>query len=115
MKIALSSTGDSLQAKTHALFGRCDYFIMIDAESGVWKAVKNNSAENASGAGTSCAQLLFDEGVNVVISGQVGPNAFKVLNKGGIAVFLSPSGLTISEAVDQFKAGKLKRMEIKTF
>ena len=115
MKIAVSSCGDTLQSKTHALFGRCDYFVIIDAESGIWKAVKNISAENPSGAGTACAQLMFDEGVNVVISGQVGPNAFEVLTTGGISMFVAPPGYTVSQAVEQFKTGVLKRIELKIF
>jgi predicted Fe-Mo cluster-binding NifX family protein len=115
MKIAVSSSGDTLQAKTHELFGRCDYFLIIDTESGVWKAIKNSSADNPSGAGTACAQLMFDEGVNVVISGQVGPNAFEVLNNGGITMFHALSGLTVTQTVEKFKTGSLKRLELKKF
>jgi predicted Fe-Mo cluster-binding NifX family protein len=115
MKIAVSSTEDTLQAKTHPLFGRCDYVVIVDAESGVWKAIKNSSAENPSGAGTACAQLMSDEGVNVVISGQVGPNAFEALTKGGISMFAAPPGSTVSQAVEQFKTGVLKRIELKMF
>ena len=115
MKIAVSSCEDTLQAKTHALFGRCNYLVIVDTESGIWKAVKNSSAENPSGAGTACAQLMFDEGVNVVISGQVGPNAFEVLTKGGISMFNAPPGSTVSQAVEQFKTGGLKRIGLKMF
>jgi predicted Fe-Mo cluster-binding NifX family protein len=115
MKIAISSCGDTLQAQTHALFGRCDYLVIVDAESGAWKAIKNSSAENPSGAGTACAQLMFDEGVNVVISGQVGPNASEVLTQSGISMFNAPTGSTVAQAVEQFKTGVLKRIELKMF
>jgi predicted Fe-Mo cluster-binding NifX family protein len=115
MKIAISSCGDTPQAKTHTQFGRCDYFVIIDAESGVWKAVKNSSAEIPTGAGTACAQLMFDEGVNVVISGQIGPYAFDALTGGGISMFQTPPGLTVSQTVEQFKTGALKRIELKKF
>jgi predicted Fe-Mo cluster-binding NifX family protein len=115
MKIAVSSSGDTLEAKTHELFGRCDYFVIIDAESGVWKAVKNNSAETPSGAGTACAQMMVDEGVNVVISGQIGPYAFEALTGGGISMFQTPPGLTVSQTLEQFKTGILRRIELKKF
>jgi predicted Fe-Mo cluster-binding NifX family protein len=115
MKIAVSAHGDTLAAKTHAQFGRCDYFVIVDAESGVWKALKNLSADIPSGAGTACAQAMFDEGVNVVISGQIGPYAFDALNGGGISMFQTPQGLTVREAVEQFKTGALKRIELKKF
>jgi predicted Fe-Mo cluster-binding NifX family protein len=115
MKIAVSSSGDTLQAKTHELFGRCDYFVIIDAESGLWKAIKNSSAETPSGAGTACAQLMFDEGVNVVISGQIGPYAFDALTGAGISMFQTPPGFTVSQTVEQFKTGTLKRIELQKF
>ncbi len=115
MKIAVSAQGDTLGAKTHAQFGRCAYFIIVDAESGVWKAIKNHSADIPSGAGTACAQVMFDEGVKVVISGQVGPYAFEALNGGGISIFQAPADLTVGEAVEQFKTGALPRIELKKF
>ena len=34
MKIAISASGDSLAAHTHGLFGRCDYFVIADTETG---------------------------------------------------------------------------------
>ena len=65
--------------------------------------------------GAACAQILFDEKIKTVISGQVGPNAFEVLTKGDIAVFLSPPGLSIKEVIEKFKNGSLNKMGIKRF
>lgn len=115
MKIAISSSGDSLTAQTHGLFGRCDYFVIVDTETGQSTAMKNDSAEAATGAGTACAQALFNHGVKAVISGKVGPNAYEVLKAAGVAIYLSPPGLTVQESLDKFKAGSLPAMQVQRF
>ena len=115
MKIAISACGDSLSAKTHALFGRCDYFLIVDTETSEASAIKNDSAEAATGAGTACAQALFNHGVTTVISGKVGPNAYEVLKAAGVGIFLAPPGITVQESLDRFKAGSLPEMQIQRF
>lgn len=115
MKIAISSSGDSLAAHTHGLFGRCDYFVIADTETGEASAIKNDSAEAATGAGTACAQALFNHGVQAVISGKVGPNAYEVLKAAGVGIFLAPPGITVQEALEKFKAGSLTEMQIQRF
>ena len=112
MKVAITSTGAYLDDKTHDMFGRCDYFLIVDSESGETKAVKNEFASSATGAGTACAQIIFDEGAKTVISGKVGPNAYEVLKQGGIEIFLCPPGLVVRDALTKFKEGNLRKMEI---
>ena len=115
MKIAISAYGDSLGSKAHELFGRCDYFVIVDTETGEISAVKNKSAEAATGAGTACAQELFNAGVKAVVSGKVGPNAYEVLKAAGVAIYLAPPGLSVQEVLDKFKAGSLPKHEVRRF
>ena len=115
MKIAISACGDSLSAKTHALFGRCDYFIIADTETGENAALKNKSAEASTGAGPACAQELFNAGVTTVVSGKIGPNAYEALKAAGVGIFLAPPGITVQESLDRFKAGSLPKMQIQRF
>ncbi len=115
MKIAVSACGDSLSAQTHSLFGRCDYFFIVDTETGNISAVKNTSAGAATGAGTAAAQDLFNAGVGAVISGQIGPNACEVLKAAGIAMYSAPAGISVQEAVEKFRAGALAKNEVRRF
>jgi predicted Fe-Mo cluster-binding NifX family protein len=115
MKIAISSTGDNVGAKTHNLFGRCDFFLIVDPEIQEMKALKNEYAEAPTGAGTACAQMLFDEGVTAVISGHVGPKAFEVLTAGGVNIFLASPDFTVKETIERYQAGGLRKMEVKRF
>ena len=115
MKIAISACGDTLSAKTHALFGRCDYFIIADTETGESTALKNKSAEASTGAGTACAQALFNHGVKAVISGKVGPNAYEVLKAAGVTMYSAPPGISVQEALEKFKAGSIPINEVRRF
>ncbi len=78
-------------------------------------AIKNDSAEAATGAGTACAQALFNHGVKAVISGKVGPNAYEVLKAAGVTMYSAPPGLSVQEALEKFKAGSLPKNEVRRF
>jgi predicted Fe-Mo cluster-binding NifX family protein len=115
MKIVVSSTGTSLDDKTHDLFGRCDFLIVFDTETGEVKAVKNENKDAESGAGIGCAQIVFDEGAQAVISGKVGPKAYEVLQHAEVDIFLSPPGILVSDVLRKYKEGSLRKMEITKF
>ncbi len=115
MKIAISSAGPTLNDKVHDLFGRCDFFLVIDTESMMCRAVKNKFVGTSTGAGTACAQLLFDKSVKSVITVKAGPNAFAVLSQAGIDVFLSPSGITVDKALSKYKNNSLRKMKTTRF
>ena len=112
MNVAFSSVGTLVDDKMHDLFGRCDYFLIVDSETGRARAVKNEFAGSQTGAGTACVQVLFDEGVRAVVSVKVGPNAYEALNQSGVEIFLAPSGITVLEALSKYKKKELPKMEI---
>ena len=109
MKIAISAYGDSLGAKAYERFGRCDYFVIVDTDTDEIIALKNKSAGGSTGVGTACAQELFNAGVTAVVSGKVGSNAYEVLKASGVAIYLAPSGLSVQETLEKFKAGSLPK------
>jgi len=115
MKVGISATGDSLNASVDRRFGRCPWFLFIDTESLEYEAVENKSADAASGAGTSCAQLVLEKEADAVISGQFGPNAYEVLKQGGVKIFIAHQNISIREAIDKYKNDELKQMEMKVF
>jgi len=116
MKIAISSTGNSLQSKADPRFGRAPFFIFIeeDSEKGPRNySLENLAAEAGSGAGTEAAQQAVREGAGVVISGAVGPNAFEVFAQLGIDVFLFQGDVRVEDVYKKFKDGLLQKMVIK--
>jgi predicted Fe-Mo cluster-binding NifX family protein len=50
-------------------------------------------------------------GAQAVVTGNVGPKAFRILNAAGIKVYLSAEG-TVAEAIRKFKAGELKETTV---
>jgi predicted Fe-Mo cluster-binding NifX family protein len=115
MKVVISATGNNLTTNVDRQFGRCPWFLFVDTESLKYEAVRNESADAASGAGTACAQLALEKEVVAVISGQVGPNAYEVLKQGGVMIFLAPEPIRVTEAIDQYKSNRLTQMEMRVF
>ena len=115
MKVAISATGDSLDAAVDSRFGRCAWFLLVDSETMECEAIKNENADAASGAGTSCAQLVLEKGVDAVISGRVGPNAYEVLKQGEVTILIAPQDNSVKEAIQKCKDNQLQRMEMKVY
>ena len=107
MKICVSASSDSLDANVDSRFGRCPYFVIIDSETMEFSAITNDSTNAAHGAGIQAAQTVANMGAKVVITGNVGPNAFNVLSATGIKIVTGASG-SVKEAVEKYKSGQLK-------
>ncbi|MDG6220008.1 MAG: NifB/NifX family molybdenum-iron cluster-binding protein [Candidatus Thermoplasmatota archaeon] len=110
MKIAVSSTGENLDSPVDPRFGRAEYFLIVDTgpkDEGMNVKVFSNEAAMASGgAGIQTAQTISELGVEVVITGNVGPNAFRTLNAAGVRIITGASG-TVKEAIHRFVRGEL--------
>jgi len=106
MKIAVTSTGPTLEDNVEARFGRCPYFLIIDTDTMQLEAIENPNIALGGGAGIQSAQLMSEKGVTTVLTGNCGPNAFSVFGQAGIQVIVGVSG-PVRNAVEQFKAGFL--------
>jgi predicted Fe-Mo cluster-binding NifX family protein len=109
MKVAVSATGESLDAGVDPRFGRCQVFVIVDTDTMAFEAISNTSASAMSGAGIQAAQEVAAKGVQVVITGNVGPNAHDVLSSAGIRIMIGASG-TVMDAVERFKMGQLQEI-----
>jgi predicted Fe-Mo cluster-binding NifX family protein len=115
MNVAVSAAGSDLNASVDSRFGRCPWFLFVDGATLNYQAVENKSADDSSGAGTACAQLVLERGVDAVISGRVGPNAYEVLKEGGVKVFIAPDSMDVREALTKCEHGELQEMAMKLF
>jgi predicted Fe-Mo cluster-binding NifX family protein len=107
MKIAVSAAAPELDAEVDPRFGRCQYFIIVDPQSMEFEALDNSNAMASGGAGISTAQMIASKGVEVVLTGNCGPNAYQTLSAAGIKVITGVSGKT-KDAIEAFKAGKFQ-------
>jgi len=106
MKIAVTSTGRTLDSQVDPRFGRAACFIIIDTETMDFNVVENESVAAAGGAGISSAKVVIDAGVGAVLTGNCGPNAQRTLSTAGIKLYTGATG-TVAEAVELFKSGNL--------
>jgi predicted Fe-Mo cluster-binding NifX family protein len=107
MKICVSASSNSMDANVDPRFGRCPYFVVVDSETLKFDIISNDSTNAAHGAGIQAAQTVVNSGAKVVITGNVGPNAFKVLTATDIKVLTGVSG-SINQAIKKFKNGELQ-------
>jgi len=105
-RVAVSSTGDSIDSPVDPRFGRCSYFIIFDGDEG-HRAVRNVGQALGNGAGIQAAQQILDLGVDAVVTGDLGPNAFRVLAAGGVRMFVGCTG-TVKSAREAHKNGQLR-------
>ena len=101
MKIAVSSTGGSINALVEERFGRAPYYVIVDSTTMRFGLVSNPSVTSAHGAGPQTAALVHERGATVVLTGRVGPNARKALDALGITVVEGTTG-TVRHAVEAY-------------
>ena len=106
MKIAVTSTGPTLDDMMEARFGRCAYFLIVDLDTMEFEALENPNIALGGGAGIQSAQLMAEKGVSTVLTGNCGPNAFQTFGAANIQVITGVSG-QVRQAVEQYKSGAL--------
>lgn len=108
MKIAVSSTGPTMDSAVDARFGRAAMFLIVDSSTGDFEIVENRqNVEAAQGAGIQAARLVSETSAEAVITGHCGPKAFQTLSAAGIKVIVGVEG-TVKEMVERYKKGELQ-------
>jgi predicted Fe-Mo cluster-binding NifX family protein len=106
MKICVTATSNSLDAPIDPRFGRCPNFVIVDSETMQFEAIPNMASGATGGAGIQAAQTIANKGAEVLITGNVGPNAFQALSAAGVKIVTGASG-TVREIVEKYKKGEL--------
>jgi len=107
MKIAVTSTGTDLDSQVDPRFGRAAYILIIDSDSFDFQVLDNKENVNAfKGAGIQAASTVSSKGVEILLTGFCGPNAFKAMNAARIGVANDAKG-TVREAVQAYLDGKM--------
>ena len=108
MKIVITSYGKDLKSKVDKSFGRAKWFILLDTEGGTFEAHSNEQNFNAAqGAGIQAAQNVANLGAEAVLTGNVGPNAFKTLSAASVKIFIVKGDVTVQQALDEWEKGNL--------
>jgi len=112
MKIAISLMEEDINSNISDVLGRCSYFAIVevkDKKIEKTEIIKNESAEQTSGAGISTAQLLAEKDINFVITGNVGPRASDVLNQFNVEIYYGEG--VAKDVLQDFIDGKIKEID----
>lgn len=106
--IAISSEGPGLTDMVDSRFGRAAGFVVVDLDTMSMRYLENGGSQTmAQGAGIQTAERIADAGVDVLLTGVVGPKAFQALDAAGIRIGQDLAGLTVGEAVERYKSGQV--------
>lgn len=110
MRIAITSTEGTMEGMVDERFGRCRKIVIYDQDTGKAEVVDNaQNMNSAQGAGIQTSQNVVNAGAKAVISGHLGPNAFRVLQAAGIEVYTA-SNMTVAAAIEALTQGKLAKL-----
>ena len=110
MRIVVTANGKGLDAPVSTIFGRCLSYVLVDTETMDCETVDNPALAAAGGAGIQAAQFIVGRGAQALVTGNVGPNAYGVLQAAGIPVHTCGTG-TVRQAVEAYKTGKLPSVD----
>lgn len=107
MKVVVTAQGRNLDSPVDPRFGRAQYFLLIDTETGQFTAHGNVQNLNAAqGAGIQAAQTIVQLGAEAVLTGNVGPKAFATLQAGQVAIHPGTAG-TVRQALEAWRSGRI--------
>lgn len=109
MKVCVTALGPGEAAQVDPRFGRCQFFVFFDLHARTFEGLANPNIDSSGGAGIQSAQFVASKGAAIVLTGHVGPNAFRTLSAAGVTIFTGAAG-TVKDALDAYEAGKLAKI-----
>jgi predicted Fe-Mo cluster-binding NifX family protein len=107
MRICVTSQGGDINSQVDPRFGRCPYFVIVEMDTLEFDAIQNPNVTGMGGVGVQSGQFMSGKDVQVVLTGNVGPNAFRTLEAAGVEVITNVSG-SVKEVIEKYKNGGLK-------
>ena len=99
MKVAITSKDIGLSSPVGLRFGQVEWLIVVDIETA-----------QVDTLGIQTAQNVIELNIEVVITGNIGPNAFTALNAAEFRVFITKAD-TVAGALASFIAGNLSELK----
>jgi len=108
MKIAITAQNPSPESAVDPRFGRAPWLMIYDPNEESWQAIDNSKGLNAAhGAGIQAAQKVADQQAETLITGAIGPKAYRSLTTAGIRIYHGAKG-SVSEALQAYRDGALR-------
>ena len=101
MKVAIAAEKEDIKSEICPTAGRAPYYLIFDNFELV-KTIKNPFASGGGGAGFGVIQMLFNEKVDLIISGKFGENMISALKEKNMK-YESVQSMTVEEALESIK------------
>ncbi|MCK8518600.1 NifB/NifX family molybdenum-iron cluster-binding protein [Methanoculleus sp. 7T] len=108
MTVCITARAAGTDAPAEQRFGRAPCFVFIDTETGKSESVENPFTGVAGGVAPRAVQVLSEHGATVLITGQIGGNAARALEAGGIKAYAYRGSGSVADALAAYTAGNLK-------
>ena len=101
MKVAITSTGNTLESKLDERFGRCSFFVIYDTETKGMEFLPNPNIDAEEGAGPASVQLVALRNVKKIVSGEFGLKIKSLLDSLKIQmIVLKKSEKSVGEIIE---------------
>jgi len=111
MKIAIVTTGPSLDAPVARKFGLCSHLLIVDTETLDFKAVAVPDIAAGRGSGLKVVALAFAEEAGAILVGYASPDIVRTLRRNDIDIVTDVGGLA-REAVERHGRGQVEAAEV---
>jgi len=108
MKIVISATGRDKESNIDATFGRARFFLIMDTETKKIKVIENKARDRPSGVGITAVNTVEKEGIDAVITADIGPLAFETFEQSGVKIYKAEG--KINDAIRLFEESKLSEI-----
>jgi predicted Fe-Mo cluster-binding NifX family protein len=108
MKIVISAAGRDKESNIDPTFGRARFFLIVDTKSKEVKVIENKAIDRPNGVGITAVNTVEKEGIDAVITAEIGPLAFETFEQSGVKVYKAEG--RINDAIQHFKEGKLSEI-----
>lgn len=108
MKLLISAAGNDIENNIDTTFHWSSCFLIIDTSNNSLKSFENKIKNHPIEVGDTINKLVKNEGIEAVITYEIGPIAFKIFKEHGVKIYQSRG--KIVKAINQFNEGKLSEI-----
>lgn len=110
MKVLIAANGPTLDSSVAKRFGHAPYYLYVDSETGQAQAINNTDHHDETHA---IIPHMVGQGVEVFITGNIGPHAFELTRSLKRQVALARQ-MSANEALDKLQKGELEILSAPT-
>lgn len=110
MKVIIAANGPTLDSSVAKRFGHAPYYLLVDTATMQVQAIDNSDHDDETHA---IIPEMIGQGVEVFITGNIGPSAFKIVRSLHRQVALARQ-MPAGEALDRLNRGELEILSAPT-